>query len=112
MTTFIEENCTITHEGQEFTSGGAWLCDCSDGYRRGVVYAKPIIRVAEGHPAHGHVTDWHGNKIADAMFGVPYRGNFCMMRSVAFELDGIKYTGRYAPDSSEAVRVRSTKRVA
>ena len=111
MANFVETDCKFTHEGRTFEAGGAWLCDCTDGFKRGVVYAKPIIRIAEGCPAHGVVTDWHGNEIAKAVFGVPYQGNFCKLRSVSFTVDGVKFTGRYCPDWADAVKVRSTKRV-
>lgn len=122
MATFIEEDCTVTHEGRSFTAGGAWLCDCTDGYRRGVVYTKPadpiqakpgdITGPAPSYPRRGIVTDWHGNKIADASFGHPYRGGFgAKMRTVRFTVDGVEYAGRYGCDWRDAVRVRSTKRV-
>ena len=118
---FVEADCKIVHEGREFESGGAWICDCSDGYRRGVVYAKPAepshvgefcrIRPIE-YPRRGIVTDWHGTKIADAVFGVPYRGGFgAKMRSVRFTLGGVTFTGRYGCDWASAVRVRSTKKI-
>lgn len=117
MSTFVETNCVIEHEGQTFESGGAWLCDCTDGYRRGVVYAKPDKmnhdwREAMQFTASGVVTDWHGNVLAKATFGPVYRGGFgAKMRSVRFTVDGVTYTGRYGCDWAQAVRVRSTKRV-
>src|SRR5579863_9855303 len=106
MTTFIEENCTIEHNGQQFTQNGAWLCDCTDGYRRGVVY---VAGPNSGWPSDRHptdcVTDWHDNIIAKAEYGPIYQGNFCRMKSVSFILDGIRYTGRWCPDWSQAVKV-------
>lgn len=99
---FVEEDCTITHEGRTFTAGGAWLADCPDGYRRGVVYANP---------GAGIVTDWHGNVIARASYGKPYQGPFCTMQSVSFVVDGILYAGRWCPDWASAVNVRSTRKV-
>ena len=45
---FIEENCTITHEGKSFTSGGAIVSD-----NRIVAYPAP----------NGILNDWHGNPI-------------------------------------------------
>ena len=119
METLLERDCTISHEGREFASGGAWLAKCSDGYWRGVVYAKPADPIqtpirgqyAPSYPRRGIVTDWHGNKLADATFGATYRGNYCKMRSVRFALDGVTFTGRYCPDTADAVRVRSTKKV-
>jgi hypothetical protein len=123
--TFIEDDCTIEHEGRTFKSGGSWLCDCSDGYRRGVVYVKPpkigydtthlrrIIRAGGEHPrsCYGFVTTWHGEQIAGAGFGPIYQGNFCRMRAVTFTFEGVTFTGRYCPESSQAVRVKSTRKV-
>ena len=115
MNTFIEQICVIELEGRHFESGGAWLLDCSDGYRRGVVYVKPNtgpIADMRRFACPGIVTNWHGNKIADARFGSIYRGGFgARMRSVYFTLDGITYTGRYGCDWSQACRVKSTKKV-
>lgn len=119
MATFIETDCTIRHEGLKFTAGGAWMADCTDGYRRGAVYVRPNDPPHDGprpyrsclRPCRGTVTDWHGNKIADARFGAEYFGPFCKMRAVSFTVDGVRFTGRYCPDWSQLVRVRSTKRV-
>lgn len=102
ITPFIEENCEIELQGQKFESGGAFIAYCTDGYMRGVVYAKPELRA---------VTTWHGKLIAEASFGRTYQGNFCKMRSVLFEIDGIRFTGRYCPDWAQMIRVRSTKKV-
>lgn len=111
--TFVETGCVITHEGQSFESGGAFLCDCTDGYRRGVVYAKPNDDVLfKNQGCRGVVTDWHGNKVADAILGPVYRGGFgARMRAVSFTLDGVTYMGRYGCDWADAVRVRSTVKV-
>lgn len=117
--TFIERDCTIVHEGKEFESGGSWLADCTDGYRRGVVYVKPAdndINPGQSWRAplpscNGIVTTWKGEKIADAQFGARYQGNYCRMRAVSFTVAGVRFTGRYCPDSSQAVRVRSTMKM-
>ncbi len=102
LDTFVETDCTVSHNGQEFSAGGAFLADCSDGYRRGVVYAQAVCL---------RVTDWHGNIVAPARFGRIYRGNYCRMQSVSFVIAGVTYTGRYCPDTADMVRVRSTRRV-
>ena len=104
MTAFVEQNCVFEHDGQSYEAGGAWLLQCIDGYRRGVVYAKPTATP----PC---VTDWHGNTISPARFGPIYNGPFCCMRSVTFTLDGVTFTGRYCPDCADAIRVRSSKPV-
>ena len=113
MACFVEESCTISHEGRTFEAGGAWLCDCTDGYRRGVVYAKVTNESPSGVGySWGVVTDWHGNQIAKAEFKPTYQGNFCRMRSLSFVVDGVKFSGRWCPDWADAVRVRSTRKVA
>lgn len=102
--TFVETDCTVEHEGKRYTSGGACIVDCSDGYRRGVVYVGRDL-------GQDIVTDWHGNTIALARLGPVYRGNFCRMQSVSFTLHGVRYHGRYCPDWAQCVRIRSTKKV-
>lgn len=99
MNTFIESNCTIEHEGKIFEAGGAYLLDCTDGKKRGVVYCSDKRTV----------TTWHGDFIARLDTYTAYRGNFCRMARITFTLDGKKYIGEYCPDWSEAVKVRSTK---
>ena len=48
MTTYIEQDCTIEHEGRKFTSGGAVI--------------TPDYLVA--YPGdNGVLGDWHGNQI-------------------------------------------------
>lgn len=109
--TFVESDCTITHQGKSFTCGGAWIADCTDGRQRGVVYVKPekpeCGRDRYPFACHGIVTDWHGNKIAAAYFGNIYQGNYCRMRVVTFTHNGRRFSGRYCPDTSQAVRVTS-----
>ena len=105
MAAFIEATCVFTHEGRSYEAGGAWIADCTDGYSRGVVYVKPQ---RDGH-SDGAVTDWHGNFLAVAEYGPRFQGPFCRMRCVSFTFDGVRYYGRYCPDWSDAVRVRSTK---
>ena len=99
---FVEKDCVIEHEGKKFESGGAFICLCTDGYIRGVVYSTMDQE---------SVTTWHGEKIADAEYGPEYRGNFCKMQAVTFEHGGVKFHGRYCPDWSQMIRVRSTKKV-
>ena len=97
-TTFIETDCKIEHEGKSFESGGSFICECSDGYLRGIVYAKPENKT---------VVTWHGEVIAKAIFGRIYQGNFCKMQSVSFDLNGKRFNGRYCPDWAQMVRVRA-----
>ena len=118
---FIEQDCAIEHNGHKFINGGSFLLACSDGYRRGIVYVKEPSTDHHGgffkdyrqnyRAGSGSVTTWHGEHIANAHFGIIYRGNFCRMRSVRFTLDGVTYSGRYCPDWSQMVRVKSTRKV-
>ena len=108
MEYFVEDRCTVEFQRKTFTSGGAFIAPCSDGFARGVVYVKAGLP----NGARGHVvTDWHGNTIARAELGPVYRGNFCKMQAVTFTLDGVRFHGRYCPDWANMVRVRSTKKV-
>lgn len=57
MTNFIESDCTFTHEGQSFTSGGAVATD-------DVLIAYPSDKF--GNTGNGReLCDWHGNKIGE-----------------------------------------------
>lgn len=97
---FIEKDCIFEVQGKKFESGGAFICDCTDGITRGVVYEKA---------KEGIVTDWHGKEIAKAKFGKVYQGNFCRMQSVRFEYEGKTFTGRFCPDWSQLIRVKANK---
>jgi hypothetical protein len=102
----IERDCKIEHEGRTYEAGGAFLAPCTDGYWRGMVYVGE-----ECGRRLRTVTDWHGNVLATASLGPIYRRNFCRMQAVTFEWNGIKFHGRFCPDASESVRVRSTRKV-
>jgi len=95
---FIEKDCIFELDGKKFESGGAWIVPCSDGRFRGVVYEK-----------EEYVSTWHGEKIAPAKFGRVYRGKFCKMQSVSFTYEGKRFYGKYCPDWSQAIRVKSAK---
>lgn len=96
----LEKNCTITHEGKVYESGGAYILPCNDGKLRGVVYVRGNLK---------EVTDWHGNLIARLDTYRNYRGNFCRMARITFTYDGRKMVGEYCPDWADACKVRSTK---
>jgi hypothetical protein len=114
--TFIEEDCTISHDGQEYSSGGSYIAECTDGKFRGMVYIKQEEHLTPaGLPypgskgrSFGTVTTWHGEQIARAGF-TDYQGNFCNMRRVSFTWQGMNFVGDYCPDWSEVCKVRSTK---
>lgn len=96
----IERDCTIEHQGQTFSAAGAILAPCADGRWRGVVYESATSQ---------DVCTWHGKRIARATWGRPYQGNYCRMQSVRFDWQGMTFIGRYCPDSSQAIKVRTTK---
>jgi len=93
-------DCTFKHEDKEFTSGGAYIAQCSDLVFRGVVYVSSDKKT---------VKTWPGEIIAPIDRLTNYQGNFCKMCRVTFTLKGIKFTGDYCPDWADAVKVRSTK---
>ncbi len=103
MKTWSEIDCTIEHEGKKYEAGGSFFSDCSDGYIRGVVYVRK-------NGNHNTVGTWHGKIIAPANLGPIYRGNYCRMQAITFVYENVKFHGRYCPDTSQAVRVRSTKK--
>ncbi len=108
---FIEQDCTITHEGKSFTASGSWLAERADkpGTWAGVVYVREgVLRNGSISICHS-VGTWHGDFIAVCDLGDIYRGNYCRMRTVSFTHNGINFHGRYCPDTSQAVRVTGRK---
>lgn len=114
---FVEQDCTIEHNGMKFSAGGAFLAECSDGKIRGVVYVKGIpseggMEYRKRYPwtrgCHGSVTTWHGEELAECRISF-YHGNFCDMARVSFDYNGRKFVGDFCPDWSQACKVRSTK---
>ncbi len=67
MATFIEQDCTIEHEGRTFEEGGAFVSDdyavVYIGGDAGTRALGTIDRIGAGHH---HVTDWHGSTIGRA----------------------------------------------
>jgi len=112
-TPFVEENCTIEHEGKTFEAGGSYLCNCSDGYVRGTVYAKKGDTMSDHSRAYGwgKVTTWHGEEIAKCYFYPAYRNNMgAWIRPISFTVNGIAFKGRYGEDWKDCVNVKSTKK--
>jgi hypothetical protein len=109
MKAFVEPDCTFTHEGKTFESGGAWLAQRKDtGRYEGILYAKP-----ETH----EVTDWHGKLRIQASFGPvwhsafrDYQGFPQKNRTIRFEYQGKRFSGiQYNIDWSEIVRVKEVR---
>jgi hypothetical protein len=100
MNPIIEKDCTIKHDGHEFTAGGSYFMQGKSGRIFGAVYVNPKA---------GTVTTWHGETIAKIDTFTPYRGNFCKMARVTFTFQGRKMIGDYCPDWADLCKVRSTK---
>jgi hypothetical protein len=79
--TWIEQDCTLTHEGRTYTSTGA------------VVTPEHIV----AYLGHGMLTDWHGNKIGSYRITSrwplvnAWQKEMCQVEAV---VNGITYTGR------------------
>lgn len=82
METYVETDCTITHDGQVFESGGA------------VVTPDRLI----AYPgANGTLTDWHGNAIGTWKSTASWRVDSFIgthMHQIEARVDGVDYTGR------------------
>lgn len=100
---FMDQQCTIEHEGQVFESGGAYIAKRKDsGKYSGAVYADD---------KKGVVTNWHGDIVIPAYFGPVFRGNMGdQRRQVWFTWQGINFTGRWCGmDNNQVVHVQEIK---
>ena len=81
--TYIEQDCTVTHNGRAYTSGGA------------VVAPRAIIAYLG---KDGALTDWHGDKLGTyritATWRTPGSWKSGTMSQVYATVDGTRYTGR------------------
>ena len=94
MTTYIEQDCTIEHNGQTFEAGGA------------VVTPDFAIGYVKDHKSamseRGVITDWHGNEIGKIVACTStwpvhsWMGN--RMHQIEARIDGVLYTGRAIGD--------------
>ena len=85
MENFIEQDCTITHEGRSFTADGAVVTD-----------ARLIAYLGKD----GVLTDWHGNQIGTyrtvSTWKTPHSFLSSTMSAVHARVDGKTYKGRSA----------------
>ena len=87
---YIEQNCTIEHEGRRFTSGGA------------VVTPDHVVAyyVDGKGEVSSCVTTWHGETLGRACivasWATPRSYVSSRMYQIEAIIDGIKYTGRGA----------------
>ena len=80
--TYVEKDCTITHEGRTYESGGAFVSDAH-------LVAYPA--------ADGVLTDWHGNPIGTWRTVSSWRVNSWQgerMYAMRATVDGATYHGR------------------
>ncbi len=99
QTPFIERDCTITHKGRTFESGGAVV---TDEFVIGYI-GKEIPGSGMGcNNAHARrvLTDWHGNQIGTCYISSTWRtpNSFfsSTMHQVYARVNGKDYTGRSA----------------
>lgn len=82
---YVEQNCTITHEGRSFTSGGAIVTD---------------THITAYLAKDGVLTDWHGNRIGSyritSSWATPRSFVSSRMYQVRAFIGGRAYTGRSA----------------
>lgn len=100
--TYIEENCTITHEGKSYSADGAVVTsEYVIGYTK---FSRDETRVngrmiapMNGTPVE--ITDWHGNKIGSGWITRSWR-RFSYISIFQYQIqamiNGVWYTGRSA----------------
>ena len=103
-TQFIEQDCTFTHEGKQFTSGGSWLCENKKtGKLEGILYAAPKT---------SEVTSWDGSLRIKAQFGRVFNSNWINNKRQYcwFPYNGKRFIGiNYSVDWNECINVREVK---
>lgn len=96
---YVEQDCTITHNGKTYESGGAVITpDYAIGYF-GSERTGELVR-----DRRYFVTDWHGKELGSARITARWRMPYnCMVTShylqVEATINGVKYTGRTAGES-------------
>jgi hypothetical protein len=109
--TISDGPCTFTHEGHEYTNGGAYLGVCTDGLVRGTAYLVPVPHVPGSRPwtTNYHITTWRGQRLGPAYLGPKYRGNFGdERRSVSAKINGVALYGTLCGDT-QLVRLTQYK---
>ena len=100
---FVETDCTIKHDGHEFTSGGSWLGKNKlTGKYEGILYASPKTN---------EVTSWDGSLRIPARYGRVFNSNWYNVRRQYcwFKYEGMSFTGiNYSVDNQECITVRQT----
>ena len=113
MTTFpiVETECTITHDGKDFTASGAMF----DLDRGGCLYVgEPTGRNYLPYPGmyvpYGPLTTWHGERVGTYWATSVYRTNHdATITCISATIQGRDYYGRYGSDWSQLVHLRPAK---
>jgi hypothetical protein len=113
---FMDEKCTIVHEGREYTNSGAWICKRVDtGKYEGCVYIreKPEWTGCGNVPPIGQwprstAGNWDGSIQVPCGLGKIYYSNFGdRRRQVWFEWGGMLFHGTWCSiDFNELVHVK------
>ena len=98
MTTYVEQDCTVTHEGRTFEAGGAVVTpEYAIGYVKGIEQRdnEHFTFFRGGFWGHIEITDWHGNTLGHGRI----THSWCVLSSsymhqVEATINGVKYTGR------------------
>lgn len=95
--TYLEKDCTITHEGRTFEAGAA----AYDGQRIVAYVGKPLGDGMgcdrSGPTSQRALTDWHGRQIGTIMLGKGWRIRSYLsdrMYQGYARVNGVTYTGR------------------
>jgi hypothetical protein len=98
MENYIEQDCTFTHEGRQFTSGGAVVSD---------------LFIIAYLGKDGTLTDWHGNKIGTwstlSSWRTPRSFVSDRMYSVECYVNSVRFVGRSAGEGMVVRAKRSPK---
>jgi hypothetical protein len=90
---YIEQDCTIHHEGRTYESGGAVITDD---------YAVGYLKLHQDRGRRGIVTTWHGQELGPARvtasWPILHTGLSDRMHQVEATINGITYTGRSQGD--------------
>ena len=98
MSTYIETDCTITHEGRTFDASGAVVTpEAAIAYVGALVNVNPhgtSMRITNGTRA---LNDWHGNQIGTCYISRSWRVFSYLgshMNQIYARINGVDYTGR------------------
>lgn len=109
VATFVEQDCTIEHEGRKFEAGGTVVtADFVIGYPK--FTNGPVYR---GIERSGVLNDWHGNQIGTcrvlSTWRTPRSYVSSTMSSIECFVNGVRYVGRGAGDGMLLRAKRSTR---